>query len=294
MEEFKKRLIHLHHCQGISSSIILKILKKDPDLQSLYRLSLNELKSITLGKTSQLERIYYDLHHLSIDSLLINYQTHHIQCHTIFDETYPILLKQTYNPPFVLYSIGNTNLLHLPSIAIVGSRKANFEALKAIRKIMPTLIEKEFVINSGLARGVDTMAHKTSIQCKGKTVGVLGSGFFHIYPQENIGLVENMKKEHLIISEYPPDTKPQKWHFPMRNRIISGLSKGIVVIQAEQRSGSLITAEYALQEGREVFAVPGNINESLSQGTNKLIQQGAKLVQSGEDILEEFAYFSNQ
>jgi len=290
MEEFKKRLIHLHHCRGITSSIILKILKKDPGLHSLYTLSPTTLRSITLGKTSQLERIIYDLHHLSIDSLLLNYQTNHIQCHTIFDETYPILLKQTYNPPLVLYSIGDPSLLHLPSIAIVGSRKANFDAMKAIRMLMPPLIKKEFIIISGLAKGVDTMAHKTSIQCKGKTIGVLGSGFFHMYPQENIGLIENMKKEHLIISEYPPHTKPQKWHFPMRNRIISGLSKGTVVIQAEQRSGSLITADFALQEGREVFAVPGNIDESLSQGTNKLIQQGAKLVQSGEDILEEFTY----
>ncbi|PKR87047.1 DNA-processing protein DprA [Heyndrickxia camelliae] len=290
MEEFKKRLIHLHHCQGITSSVILKMLKKDPDLHSLYTLSLTALKSITLGKMNQIERIYYDLHHLSIDALLLNYQRHNIQCHTIFDDTYPNLLKQTYNPPLVLYSIGDSRLLQFPSIAIVGSRKANFDAMKAIRKIMPALIKKEFVIISGLAKGVDTMAHKTSIQCKGKTIGVLGSGFFHIYPQENIGLVENMKKEHLIISEYPPHTKPQKWNFPMRNRIISGLSKGTVVIQAEQRSGSLITADYALQEGREVFAVPGNIDESLSQGTNKLIQQGAKLVQSGEDILEEFAY----
>lgn len=290
MEEFKKRLIHLHHCQGITSNIILRILKKDPELQSLYKFSLSTLNSITLGKPSQIERIYYDLHHLSIDSLLLNYRKHQIQCITIFEEAYPDLLKQIFNPPVVLYTIGDSQLLHFPSVAIVGSRKADHNALKAIRRIMPSLIKKEFVIISGLAKGVDTMAHKTSIECKGRTIGVLGSGFFHIYPQENIGLVENMKKEHLILSEYPPLTKPQKWHFPMRNRIISGLSRGIVVIQAEQRSGSLITADFALQEGREVFAIPGNIDESLSQGTNKLIQQGAKLVQTGEDILEEFSY----
>lgn len=290
MEEFKKSLIHLHHCQGITSNTILQILKRDPELKSLYKFSLPVLKSITLGKTSQIEKIYQDLHHLDVESLLLNYRKHQIQCITIFDENYPNLLKQIFNPPLVLYTIGDQKLLQYPSIALVGSRKADFKALKAIKKITPPLIKQNYVIISGLAKGVDTMAHKTSIICKGKTIGVLGSGFFHIYPQENIGLVENMKKEHLIISEYPPHTKPQKWHFPMRNRIISGLSKGIVVIQAEQKSGSLITADFALQEGREVFAVPGNIDESLSQGTNKLIQQGAKLVQTGEDILEEFHY----
>ncbi|MBS4172505.1 DNA-processing protein DprA [Bacillus sp. FJAT-49736] len=290
MEEFRKRLIHLHHCRGITSKAILALLKNDSSLQSLYQYSFTTLKSIIAGKGNQIEKIYQDLHHIPIDSLLLSYQRYQIKCITIFDQEYPNLLKQIYQPPIVLYAIGNLRLLHSPSIAIVGSRKADIYALQAIRRIIPPLVQKEFVIVSGVAKGVDTMAHKSTIECQGKTMGVLGSGFFHIYPQENIGLIENMKKDHLIISEYPPNTRPQRWHFPMRNRIISGLTKGTVIIQAEQKSGSLITAEYALQEGREVFAVPGNIYESLSQGTNKLIQQGAKLVQNGEDILEEFIY----
>jgi DNA processing protein len=290
MDQLKKRLIHLHHCRGIGSQGIIKILKNDPELHSLYKYSPTTLKTITQGSIPQFENFYYDLHHLPIDFLLENYQNKNIWCMTIFEEEYPTLLKHIYNPPLVLYTVGNLQLLHSPSIAIVGSRKADLYALKAIQSILPALIQRKIVIISGLAKGVDTMAHKTAIRYHGETIGVLGSGFFHIYPQENIALVENMKKEHLIISEYPPQTRPQKWHFPMRNRIISGLAKGAVIIQAEQRSGSLITAEYALQEGRDVFAVPGNIHESLSQGTNKLIQQGAKLVLTGEDILEELTY----
>ncbi|MGE8204095.1 DNA-processing protein DprA [Heyndrickxia sp. NPDC080065] len=287
MEELKKRLIHLHHCRGIGSKGILKIMKIDSELKNLYQFSISVLQDITRISSENFSKFYYDLHHLDLTKILTIYSTHNISCMTIFDKEYPFILKQIYNPPLVLYTIGNTSLLNYPSIAIVGSRKGNEYAKKSLEQLLPLLVKKRLNVISGLARGVDTIAHQMTIRYGGKTIGVLGSGFFHIYPQENRMLVENMKKGHLLISEYPPSTRPQKWHFPMRNRIISGLSKGILIVQAEERSGSLITAEYALQEGREVFAVPGNMMESLSKGTNLLIQQGAKLVLTGEDILAE-------
>lgn len=287
MEEFEERLIHLHHCRGISQRGILKILQFDITLKSLYHISPPTLKTLTQLSPEHFSKFYYDLHHLDPVHILSNLSNNNIGYLTIFDNEYPYLLKQIHNPPFVLYTIGNHSLLKNSCLAIVGSRKGNIYARKTIEILLPPLIEKEINIVSGLARGVDTIAHQSTINFGGNTISILGSGFFHIYPQENKGLAENMKKDHLLISEYPPQIKPQKWHFPMRNRIISGLSIGTLIIQAEERSGSLITADYALQEGREVFAVPGSMFDPMSKGTNMLIQQGAKLVLSGEDIINE-------
>lgn len=287
MEEFNKKLIHLHYCRGIGSQAIIAILKSDPSLKNIYRLSDPTLKNLTQLSPEAFSKFYYDLHHLYPDKILTTLMNHNIHPITIFDKEYPFRLKQVYNPPIVLYTIGNASLLNQPSLAIVGSRKGNGYARKVIEELLPGLINRGVIITSGLAKGVDTIAHQTTIQFGGNTIGVLGNGFFHVYPQENKQLAENMKKEHLLISEYPPHTKPQKWHFPMRNRIINGLSIGTLIIQAEERSGSLITAEYALQEGREVFAIPGNMFDPLSKGTNMLIQQGAKLVLKSEDIITE-------
>ncbi|GIN83714.1 DNA processing protein DprA [Heyndrickxia sporothermodurans] len=288
MEEFKIRLLHLHHCRGIGQQGILKILQYDPSLKNLYHFSAPLLRNITQLSSESFPKFHYDLHHLDPTKIILNLTTNKINYVTIFDKDYPYLLKQIYNPPLVLYTIGNISLMKNPCLAIVGSRKGNEIARIAIEELLPPLIKKGINIVSGLAKGVDTIAHQSTIKLKGKTIGILGSGFFHVYPQENELLAENMKKEHLLISEYPPQARPQRWHFPMRNRIISGLCRGTLIIQAEERSGSLITAEYALQEGREVFAVPGYISDSLSRGTNRLIQQGAKLVLHGEDIIEEF------
>ncbi|MGE6258738.1 DNA-processing protein DprA [Heyndrickxia sporothermodurans] len=287
MKEFKIRLLHLHHCRGIGQQGILKILQYDPSLKKLYHFSAPLLRNLTQLSSENFRKFHYDLHHLDPTKIILNLTTNKINYVTIFDKDYPYLLKQIYNPPLVLYTIGNMSLMKNPCLAIVGSRKGNENARLAIEVLLPPLIKKGINIVSGLAKGVDTMAHQSTIKLKGKTIGILGSGFFHVYPQENELLAENMKKEHLLISEYPPQVRPQRWHFPMRNRIISGLCRGTLIIQAEERSGSLITAEYALQEGREVFAVPGYISDSLSRGTNRLIQQGAKLVLHGEDIIEE-------
>jgi DNA processing protein len=154
------------------------------------------------------------------------------------------------------------------------------------------MVRTGWTIVSGLAIGIDVESHKLAIQNDGSTIAVLGSGFNHIYPKEHIPISRQIAANHLLISEYPPDRKPAKWQFPMRNRIISGLSRGTLIIEAREKSGSLITGDYALQEGREVFAVPGSILEPCSAGTNHLIQQGAKLTTCAEDIYEELSDFS--
>lgn len=294
MIAFREKLIHLHHCRGLSGKSMIKLLQHDAKLKHLYDLSSLDLRSITQISLQQATHLLHDLHSISIESLLQSYKNMNIQLMTIFDDAYPLLLKETYEPPFVLFLKGNVSLLQKSAFAVVGARAASSYAHKVVRLLIPALIEKEIVIVSGLAKGVDTMAHLAAMESGGHTIAVLGSGFLHPYPKENKYLLDKIASEHLVLTEYPPFIRPQKWHFPMRNRIISGLTNGTLIVQAKRRSGSFITAEYALQTGREVFAVPGNIDDPLSEGTNLLIQQGAKLVQNGKDILEEIHFTSNK
>ncbi len=204
-------------------------------------------------------------------------------------DKYPKQLREIYNPPKRIYAIGNIEILNKVGIAIVGSRKATEYGKKVAFRLSKDLSERDIVTISGLAKGIDSHAHIGSLNVQnGKTIAVLGSGIKVIYPKENIELARQiLRKGGCIISEYPPDDTPNKSNFPERNRIISGLSKGVVIVEASEKSGALITADFALEQGREVFAVPGNIYSTTSVGTNKLIQQGAKLVMAVEDILSE-------
>lgn len=178
------------------------------------------------------------------------------------------------------------------SISIVGSRKATSYGLEAGEELAYQLSMLGITITSGMARGIDSSAHKGALKAKGRTIAVLGCGHDIIYPPENKALIEEIIKSGAVISEYLPGTKPMAMNFPARNRIISGISLGVVVIEAAENSGSLITANFALEQGREVFALPGNINRINSKGTNKLIKEGAKLTTCIEDILEELEIYN--
>lgn len=286
MDDFRNRLIHLHHCKGINWKTIFQILKNDPLLTSLF----NESNLSHLPIPTQ-EKIISEIHSPIIQEQIKHYSPNNIHTITYFDDEYPIHLRETFEPPWVLYGKGNIELLKNDlKLAVVGSRQPTNYGKMAIEAIFPKLIEKGFIIVSGLASGIDTLAHETATKLKGQTVAVIAGGLFHIYPKQNSRLALEMMRNHLVLSEYPPHTKPLRWHFPMRNRIISGMCRGTFIVEAKHNSGSLITANYAVQEGREVFALPGEIFNSNSRGTNELIQQGAKLVQSAEDILEEFLY----
>ena len=204
------------------------------------------------------------------------------------DKVYPKLLAEIYDPPVILYCRGDSELLNSISIAIVGSRKYTSYSKSVLEKIIPHLVSSKITIVSGLAVGVDGMAHYLALENGGKTIGVLGCGVDEIYPTSNRQLGERMlEKGGLIISEFPPGTPPLKQNFPLRNRIIAGLSSGTLVVEARKDSGSLITAGLSNDFGREVFAVPGNIDSFASEGTNGLIKQGAKIVTSAADILSE-------
>ena len=208
----------------------------------------------------------------------------------IESKEYPEKLKNIYDPPVKLYILGNKQLLNQKGIAIVGTRKATQYGKKVAFDFARNLSEQGINIISGLAVGIDSYAHLGTLQHnnKGKTIAVLGSGLDNIYPKENIELAKQIiKSGGCIISEYPLGTKPEKLNFPQRNRIISGLSEGILIVEAGEKSGSLITADFALEQGKEVFVVPGNILNDTSIGTNNLIKQGAKLVTKWQEILEE-------
>ena len=208
---------------------------------------------------------------------------------SIEDNKYPKLLKEIYNPPLNLYIRGNKENLNMPSIGIVGCREATSYGMNVAQEFAYNLSKSGFNIVSGLARGIDSYAHLGAIRAQGRTTAILGNGIDTIYPKENIRLAQSILDSNgTIISEYPLGAKPEKSNFPMRNRIISGLSNGVLVVEAKDKSGTLITIDFALEQGRDVFAIPGNINSKNSLGTNNIIKQGAKLVTSWEEIVEEY------
>ncbi len=204
------------------------------------------------------------------------------------DSRYPALLCSIHDPPRLLWCDGDVGLLSgKECVAVVGARECTPYGEQAAFEIARDLARSGVVVVSGLAYGIDTAAHRGALEAGGRTIAVLGCGIDVIALQGNRELQGQIAAEHLLISEYPPGTEAAPWNFPQRNRIVSGLSRGVVVVEAGTRSGSLITASLALDQGREVFAIPGNINAPLSVGTNRLIQSGAKLVASVADILEE-------
>ncbi len=205
---------------------------------------------------------------------------------TIFDENYPESLKNIFDPPALIYVKGNLKKDDFYSIAIVGSRRASFAGLNFAKDLSFSLSNYGVTVVSGLAVGIDSAAHLGALKAGGRTIAVLGSGFGHMYPAKNKKLAQQIADEGAVITEFSYNTRPERFNFPRRNRIISGLSLGVVVVEAAQRSGSLITADFALEQGREVYAVPGFANMPLSLGTNKLIKQGAALVETELDIIE--------
>ncbi|HSW69220.1 MAG TPA: DNA-processing protein DprA [Gammaproteobacteria bacterium] len=211
-------------------------------------------------------------------------------CHVIALDSphYPELLKEIHDPPIVLYAKGNINILSQSQLAIVGSRHPTVTGKELAHYFAKELALAGLTITSGLALGIDAASHRGALASSGKTIAVLGTGLKFIYPRSHQKLAEDIIKEDgLLISEFSPETPPKAIHFPMRNRIISGLSLGVLVVEAAVRSGSLITARSALEQNRDVFAIPGSINNPLARGCHLLIRQGAKLVETAQDILEE-------
>jgi DNA processing protein len=206
---------------------------------------------------------------------------------TLDDDAYPENLREIFDPPFVLYGAGRPEILKEPSVSVIGARRPTPYGRAVAEKLAKELAACGLVVVSGLARGIDSIAHWGALQA-GETVAVLGSGLEQVYPEENKALFRKIGEAGAVISEFPPEARPLGFHFPLRNRIISGLSLATVVIEASRHSGSLITARLALEQNREVMAVPGNVTSNLAEGTNWLIKTGAKLVETWADVVEEF------
>ncbi len=213
-------------------------------------------------------------------------EKNHIQILVLGDEDYPYGLTLTHDPPVVLYGRGNLSLFHEQSVAIVGARKHTDYGRRVGAQVTRDLIECGIIPVSGLALGIDSVCHKTCVEENHPTIAVLGNGIDQCHPKSNAHIWNQIIKNGLVLSEYPPGTPARPTHFPLRNRIIAGLSKAIIVIEAQERSGSLITARLGAEMGREVFAVPGNIDSIYSKGTNRLIRDGANPYLEIEDVLE--------
>lgn len=210
-----------------------------------------------------------------------------VQFITWEDEEYPALLRHIPYPPLFLFAKGAYRPEHAAAVAIVGTRNASVKGLIIAEKLATDLAKHGVTVVSGLAVGIDSAAHRGALKAGGETIAVMGSGLDVPYPRMNRDLMEQIARSGVVFSEYPLGTPPERWRFPLRNRIVSGLSAGVVVVEAGVKSGALITARLALEQGREVFAVPGSISDERAAGSNKLLKEGAKLVENVKDILEE-------
>jgi len=282
--------LSLKNTKGIGNLLFKRLFDKFGSPELVFQASLDELRLIEgINQKNSLEIKKQQVPDFCKKEVeLANKQN--INIITMADDNYPSLLLQLHDPPPYLYVYGKLDL-KTPRLSIVGSRNATSYGLSATHKLCMDLSKAGFQIVSGMARGIDTAAHKATILTGGKTIAVLGSGLNMIYPPENKALFHKISENGAVISEFNLTAKPEPHHFPLRNRIISGLSLGTIVIEAAQRSGSLITARLAAEQGREVFAVPGSIQSKRSTGTHALLKQGAKLVESVQDITEELGHF---
>jgi len=285
-EELSKLAIELTLLPGVGVATQNRILKKLPRLKDLFSISDDGLSGVGVpieARThirrrtfrDEAEKIYKWAANANIHILLAG------------APDYPEPLGEIHDPPTVLYARGNLDALVQPRVAIVGTRRPTLYGLRMAEEIGADLGERGLCVVSGLARGVDAAAHRGCIEKDGTTIAVLGSGIDIIYPAEHRQLAAQIARKGLIISEFPPGASPAPRNFPIRNRVVSGISLGVLVIEAGERSGSLITARLAMEQNREVFALPGNVTSPLSLGPNFLIKQGAKLVQRWRDIVDE-------
>lgn len=266
------------------------LLKKFEEYEDIFKVDKTYLKNYLKLDEDELKKIY-DSKELDLEVELKKLEKNGVSILFIKDKEYPEELKNIAKPPIFLYYRGDISILKGRKIAVVGTRRATSYGKIACEKLVRELVENEIITVSGLASGIDTICHRKTLENNGKTIAIIGSGLDIVYPKENEKLWKEIGEKGLLISEYPLGTEPFAYNFPMRNRIIVGVSQGVVVVESKAKGGSLITAELALEEGREVFAVPGEIFSPVSEGCNNLIKNSsAKLITSIEDILDEFGW----
>lgn len=286
-----KYWVGLSHVPGIGSVKVKKLLEQFGSAERVWQLSKAELAAIPYIGEKIAGEFQRTREELDLERFLQHCKEAEVYLLCPEDSEFPANLLNIYDPPPVIYYRGALKREDLYSIAIVGSRKMTTYGKRVTRMLATELVEKGFTIVSGMALGVDGVAHEAAMEAGGRTIAVLGSGVDVIYPREHQNLYAEIIKHGAVVSTFPPGRAPERGNFPARNRIISGLSCGTVVVEAGEKSGALITADLALEQNREVFAIPGSIFSPLSAGTNAMIQKGAKLVYRTEDILEELQGF---
>lgn len=273
---------------GIGSKTFLKCLEFCPPEQ-IFSTARETLLKMGL-RTASIDAIKNpDWKTVEQDLLWLEQPNHHILLYS--DENYPEQLKQIPDPPPILFARGDLDFVHFPQIAIVGSRNPSSIGVQIATDFAGSLATAGFTITSGLALGIDAASHRGAIAAQGNTIAITGTGLDRVYPAAHKELATDIVNNGVLISEFPPGTSAKANHFPRRNRIISGLCVGLLVVEAARQSGSLITARLALEQNREVFAIPGSIHNPLARGTNALIREGAKLVETTQDILDELGQF---
>ena len=295
MNEAEKRyLIGLNMIPEITPRRMGILLSRFPSPRAIWKAPMGVLAALP-GFDAVAPRISAARDEATIDRELTRVQAINARIITVFDSDYPAHLREIDDPPVVLYALGAGTIDTRTTIAVVGTRRASGYGKAMAHKLAAELARHGITVVSGLAVGIDTAAHRGALSGDGMTVAVIGSGLGRLYPTENARLARKIVDSGgIIMSEFPVDARPTKWSFPQRNRIISGLSRGVVVVEAPEKSGALITARLALEQGREVFAVPGQVTSAVSRGTNRLIQDGARLVVNVVDILSEFPDLANR
>jgi len=291
----RKVLFGLHELEGVGwKSIKLLESAVSGAWSELRHLSPEELKAAGLRATAA-ENVYARLRdEASLEKRAGEYASRSISIVTVLDPHYPALLREIAQPPWVLYCKGELNVLERAAIAIVGTRSPTAYGRKAAFDLGRDLSAAGVCVVSGLARGIDSCAHRGALTGEGGTAAILGCGLDTVYPPENASLYDDVTKKGVLLTEYPLGTQLRPGLFPQRNRIISGLSLGTIVVEAASRSGSLITADMALEQSRDVFAVPGPISSPKSEGALELIRQGAKMIASADHVLEEYRHLTRR
>ncbi len=287
-----QEVLSFHYVYPLPLNKFQVLMKSIESTSKIIETSPTNLAKILSISTKNAERILSNYKQVLSINLTDFYNSLAIRAIPFTSEYYPESLHDLLDPPMILYAKGDISLLKQSrKIAIIGSRKATNYSSLALDYIVPPLVEQNVVIVSGLAKGADSLAHWATIKYGGKTIAVLGHGFSHLYPLENKELACEIENNHLLLTEYPPYVGVQKWQFPMRNRIISGISKAIVVTEASLKSGTLITTDHALEHGKDIFVVPGPILKEQSKGTNSLLREGAIPIWNGQQIIEELKLF---
>ena len=281
----KHYLLALNRMNRIGPLTVAKLMKRWPNLQEMFELSIQQLEAAGLPSVLAQTIKAFNLSEVDADWRWQEGSNHHLI--TWADPEYPALLKEIYDPPVVLYGRGDLSVFNQLTVAMVGTRKPSVTGSETARHFARELSAKHITIVSGLALGVDAQAHQGCLDVAGKTIAVMGTGIDVIYPRRHVQLANEVARTGLLLSEFPLKTQPIAGHFPRRNRIISGLSLITLIVEAAIRSGSLITARLAMEQNRDVLAIPGSIHNPQARGCHHLLQQGAKLVTSVQDVLEE-------